>query len=389
MTVHSKSVIPVWVKEFDNEFYNNLTRLENKLYSTNISSVPISLPLTTVSATNHHTNIAVSGNTLTANTLATTWKGAIPAVVPFGLGKWYWEFTINVIGDTNVMIGVVGIPPAVGVGNYLQPTGYMLNGPGTRYSNGVAGAAYGGGAFTNGLNWGVLLDTVADTITMYRNGVSQGVMYSGLTNASYYPAVDIYNAVGSVTVNFGATPFAYPVPAGANAYTTPIELSKNIGAMTPIVRALESWKESSRTSKFNEFAGVVYGFNKFADIYGLDKSILESGKLDKIFKFNNAPKVIHAVSDSYFTPSVSAGAAPVPSYTNIDSLATTISGAKVNDEVNMDTVKNNLISIIQNKTTSNILTLEDSATIFKSTLNWDTAFKELKFPGIDFPHTVL
>lgn len=384
MAVHSKSVIPVWLKDFDTNFYNNLTRLENKLY-TNKESTAISLPLTTVSPTAHHANITVTGNNLASNGLATTWKGAL-ASVAFGRGRWYWEVTVSAIGDGYAMCGVAGTAGAVGSINWHKTAGFMINTTGLKYTAGGTGVAYMS-ACTTGTVIGLLLDTEANTITIYRNGVNMGVMFSGLSLDSYYPAFDIYNTC-TLSVNFGETPFAYPVPAGGNSYTFQ-NLTDNMGVMTPIVSALTDWKRSIKTSKFNEFVGVVYGFNKFADLYSIDKSVLTAAKSKNIFKFNNAPKIINSAPDSYFLPTVAAGVNPNPVYGNIDSLASIISNSQVNDEANMNAVKNTLTSLIQNKTTSNILALDDSANLFKGQLGWDTAFKELNFAGIDLPHTLL
>jgi len=47
----------------------------------------------------------------------------------------------------------------------------------------------------------------------YKNGVSQGTAFTGLTSGPYFPAVSNYNSSSGLT-NFGQQPFKYPAPAG-------------------------------------------------------------------------------------------------------------------------------------------------------------------------------
>ena len=71
------------------------------------------------------------------------------------------------------------------------------------------------------------------TIEIYVNNVSQGVMYSGLSGI-FSPYMSLSNSE-SLTVNFGATPFAYPVPSGYNEglYDT-VDLSAGLVAHYPL-----------------------------------------------------------------------------------------------------------------------------------------------------------
>jgi hypothetical protein len=63
---------------------------------------------------------------------------------------------------------------------------------------------------------GVALDADNGTLTFYKNGISQGQAYSGLTSGPYFPAVSLNNTSGG-NCNFGQRPFAYAAPSGFKA----------------------------------------------------------------------------------------------------------------------------------------------------------------------------
>ena len=85
---------------------------------------------------------------------------------------------------------------------------YGLNGNKINNSSQVSyGASYG-----NNDVIGVALDMDAGTLTFYKNGVSQGQAYSGLSG-TFFPAIsDATGGAGLTgTYNFGQRAFAYPV----------------------------------------------------------------------------------------------------------------------------------------------------------------------------------
>jgi len=103
-------------------------------------------------------------------------------------GKWYWETTTSNISTTAIAVGIWGQIPNLNTTNlYIGQTstsfGYHTNG--LKYNNAV-GTAYGASYANNDLV-GVALDMVAGTLTFYKNGVSQGIAYSGLMG-SHSPA---------------------------------------------------------------------------------------------------------------------------------------------------------------------------------------------------------
>lgn len=128
-------------------------------------------------------------------------------------GKWYWEYTCDLLDVTTYLLGVGNSSMSLlsYVGSDVNGWGYQDIG--LKYNS--AGAAYGVQYFQSNVI-GVALDMDAGTLEMFVNGVSQGVMYSGLTG-TIYPAASLFKQGNQMTANFGATAFAYTVPAGFNA----------------------------------------------------------------------------------------------------------------------------------------------------------------------------
>lgn len=153
-----------------------------------------------------------------ANTTLWATTGASIAV---STGKWYWETTHSNLIHTSseTMVGILS-SGALGahlmgnntfVGNPSGGYGYY-SGDGNKYNNGT-GVAYGS-ALANGDVIGIALDADAGTLTFYKNNVSLGVAYSGLTGP-YMPATS--SRSGVVYSNFGQRPFTYTPPTGFKA----------------------------------------------------------------------------------------------------------------------------------------------------------------------------
>ena len=128
-------------------------------------------------------------------------------------GKWYWEvINLSSIG------GGLGITIAGASNTYLynQPNcyGYYYNGQKRSQAGGNQsyGASYGAGDTI-----GIALDMDAGTITFYKNNVSQGIAYSGLSGY-YCPATDTYPT--GISFNFGQQPYIYTPPTGFVALNT-------------------------------------------------------------------------------------------------------------------------------------------------------------------------
>ena len=162
-------------------------------------------------------------NTITAGLDITTSAGAISAAlgtIYVSTGKWYWEFTVN---------GVAGSPQ---LGIAKAPVGTIsTNGPGQSAnayvyaSSGSKGnnnsfTAYGATFTTNDVI-GVALDLDAGTIVFYKNNVSQGTAFSGLTG-EFSAIVGDAGAATTISgsINFDQRAFAYSPPSGFVALNT-------------------------------------------------------------------------------------------------------------------------------------------------------------------------
>jgi hypothetical protein len=134
-------------------------------------------------------------------------------------GKWYWETTIvNGLGASYYPgIGVntnLAYPPTSQSGS--DANGYMYLTTGQKFNNGSL-TSYGATYATNDVI-GVALDMGAGTITFYKNNVSQGQAFSGITGTAVPCFIGETSAACSV--NFGQQPFQYTPPSGFVALNT-------------------------------------------------------------------------------------------------------------------------------------------------------------------------
>ena len=120
-------------------------------------------------------------------------------------GKYYWECTQTAFStNSGLMIGVAK-------DNVLMTTypGGDANGwsywgyDGSKYNN-ASGSAYGD-TFGNNDVIGIAFDADAGTLTFYKNNVSQGTAFTGLTSGPYFPAFGDGFSTGGITasINFG------------------------------------------------------------------------------------------------------------------------------------------------------------------------------------------
>ena len=157
---------------------------------------------------------AVGGEGLDNNTAISTLE--IPPT-----GKWYWEVTTVTVPTAASSRGGAGIMSQAAVlgttgGNFF----YTQSGKAYAYvSSGQKAESYGnfisyGTSFGNGVVIGVAFDADAGTLVFYRNGVSQGTAFTGISSSDrFFPAIGYWI---SATVNFGQRAFAYP-PSGFKA----------------------------------------------------------------------------------------------------------------------------------------------------------------------------
>lgn len=148
--------------------------------------------------------------------------GIIRSVASVSTGKHYWEVTCGAqtggAGGYPLGIGVAKASASLTAGNVgadADGYGYLPTSAsgGFKYNNGVT-SSYGL-VFAPGDIISVLLDLDAGTLSFWKNGVDQGVAFSGLSGTFFAAVGDGSNARGaSSTANFGGSKFAYNRPHG-------------------------------------------------------------------------------------------------------------------------------------------------------------------------------
>lgn len=160
--------------------------------------------------------MSITNGNLTSQNTGTAARTTV-ATIGVNSGKWYWELTI--LGVTVLYAGITTLPPPA-AGEYIGFTStswaYANNG---QKINAASFTAYGATFTTNDVI-GVALDMDAGTITFFKNGVSQGQAFSGITG-TIFPAMSPNGVAGNgFHANFGQRTFAYTPPAGFRALNT-------------------------------------------------------------------------------------------------------------------------------------------------------------------------
>jgi hypothetical protein len=128
-------------------------------------------------------------------------------------GKWYWEYTVT-SGNFADLHGVclVGLPATSYAWPEVGTVGYYGNN-GQKYVSGV-GSAYGASFTTNDVI-GTALNKDTNTITFYKNNVSQGAISLPTNDPMMaYFADGTSGSATSGDANFGQRPFVYTPPTG-------------------------------------------------------------------------------------------------------------------------------------------------------------------------------
>ena len=162
------------------------------------------------------------GNLLGGNTGSGGWAivGSTMAI-PSGGGKFYFECTVGASGQS-MSVGVQKADSRFTaqyiVGNTGDANGYSYCNDGLKYNNG--GTAYASTAAAGDVI-GVAVDASSGTssITFYKNGVSLGSAFTGITG-DLLPAMSSTSGSGMCPTNFGQRPFTYTPPTGFKALNT-------------------------------------------------------------------------------------------------------------------------------------------------------------------------
>lgn len=160
-----------------------------------------------------HLTASNGGKSVTRNGSSSPWGSA---KTDFGKasGKWYWEVTI-VTGTTGIEIGVGNENTLINnyAGSDTNSWAYSNNDGVTAKKVFNTILTTYGALFVPTNIIGIALDLDAKTIEFYKNGVSQGVAFTGLTGNFFYPIISLTSAAAKITANFGDSPFTYSVPS--------------------------------------------------------------------------------------------------------------------------------------------------------------------------------
>ena len=169
----------------------------------------------------HTGNVTTSNGNLDASFGTVSGGGGIASSFVVRTGKWYWETTITAVSGAYIHIGILdeNIAPYSGYPFYqpgLTAESYAYQNNGTKYNNNT-NTSYGASYTTNDVI-GIALDLDNGTITFYKNNVSQGQAFSGLTGG-FSPAYGDGSSAGthSISANFGQQGFTYTPPTDFKA----------------------------------------------------------------------------------------------------------------------------------------------------------------------------
>lgn len=145
--------------------------------------------------------------------------GPVGGTIEVDSGKWYFEFTPVDVGGT-VAIGVLDASTTrTSTKLGLHPGGYAYRSNGTKRGDGGSIDSYGA-SFSVGDVVGVALDLDAGELSFYKNGVAQGVAFTGLSGA-FVPAISDSSTSSDIrgTAAFLADEWAHAAPADHRAIT--------------------------------------------------------------------------------------------------------------------------------------------------------------------------
>ncbi|MEK3922242.1 SPRY domain-containing protein [Paenibacillus sp. FSL K6-2393] len=177
-----------------------------------------------INATLNPNDISASGAVLSNNNLTAILTllntGNVRATHGKSIGKWYWEVKYD-SGSNQCYIGVSNKNYPISSGATAGTSGDPLNlrmylSAGYKIPENIT---YGT-AWAVGNIIGVALDLDNGTLEFYRNGISMGISHTNLLGmGEVFPFFKSgVNTSKQITVNFGATPFSYPIPNGFKAY---------------------------------------------------------------------------------------------------------------------------------------------------------------------------
>ena len=201
---------------------NNISVTAGTTYDSMIDSPTVSATASNYAVLNPVYPVG-SGVTISNGNLNWSSTSAYASVGNFAIssGKYYWEITAGTFLSSSLVIGIAAVSVGTTPQHWVTGSygwGYIDDG---RKINNNSATSYGA-TYTTGDIIGVALDLSGGNLTFYKNGVSQGVAYSGLSLSLSYAALldSITASTVTATANFGQRPFSYTPPTGYVALNT-------------------------------------------------------------------------------------------------------------------------------------------------------------------------
>ena len=155
----------------------------------------------------------LSNGNLNIVTSGLSQAGRILGTFGMSSGKWYWETTVNSTDGMDVGLAAFNSLPVTNGWLGTDAKSYAYSSGGDKRNNNT-GTAYGA-TYGTGDTIGVAFDADNGTLVFYKNGVSQGTAFTGLTSGPYFAGESYVNR--NTSANFGQRAFAYTAPSGFKA----------------------------------------------------------------------------------------------------------------------------------------------------------------------------
>lgn len=151
------------------------------------------------------TGASLSDGNLTYSMPTATYNATALSTIGMSSGKWYCEYVLTAgsYAEPGIATAAANLNYHLGQGPYSW---MYLNLDGSKWNNSSSssyGSSYGIGDVI-----GIAFDADNGNLTFYKNGVSQGVAFTGLTSGPYFYAVGAHSQ--TAVFNFGQRQFAYP-----------------------------------------------------------------------------------------------------------------------------------------------------------------------------------
>lgn len=162
-------------------------------------------------------NVSLSWGNLTMTTSSATWWCS-RSTIWVSSWKWYWEITNTTTLNQYWSRWVANLSAWLSnhVGSDINWWWWYNDGSSTLKFNNNTPLVYGA-LSSSGDVIGFALDMNAGTLICYKNNVSQGTMYTGLTG-TLYPMCAVNSTSPTITANFWASPMTYTAPSWYNQW---------------------------------------------------------------------------------------------------------------------------------------------------------------------------